>query len=753
MFQEDGAIRVIEGPDNFLGEKEQQLDGEYEVEPNALAEKFKKFIKDFKYQSPDAVSGHIGTMKYRDQFQQNCVQGYYYLEINLNDIDTPDSDGEVLAHCLKQRPSTYLPVCEKALQDLYFELVKKEGDDLPEKAPAIQLLLTYDIDLEGSFGTMKPLKIRQLTSDQVEKLVVIQGIVISAKKSRHKARKVCLKCSNCENLREISVGAGFSAAHIPGACDGNSLRGPMEKCPPKPFVIVDELCEYVDEQILKLQELPDHVPVGEMPRHVDLCVSQYLADRASPGARLTAIGIFCATEHSTGQGMGGSRTRGTDTVKYSYLQVLGAHVSQGGAVEISPEEEERFEQMARDPEIRNKIYKSIAPSICASDKDVIDEVKKAVACLLFGGSRKLLPDGTRMRGDINVLLLGDPGTAKSQFLKFSEKAAPVAVYTSGKGSSAAGLTAAIVKEKDGFALEGGAMVLADGGIVCIDEFDKMDVKDRVAIHEAMEQQTISIAKAGITTMLNTRCAVLAAANPRFGTYDDLANTSDQMDFETTILSRFDMMFLVKDVRDPDRDYNLAMHMVSLHKGEIMEEREGPLGIVELRKFLSYCRRTCSPRLTAQAGEVLKNHYVSIRAKMKQEKEQGRDSGIPITVRQLEAIIRISESLAKMELCEDVNISHVEEALRLFTRSTLDSANRDRGVGVDTLSEEEKTELHKAEEQIRRRVQRGGRINRYQLESWLVSSGGIDERMARRAIYLMLMRQEFLERANATLQRL
>merc|ERR1719502_922027 len=353
---------------------------------------------------------------------------------------------------------------------------------------------------------MRPLKIRQLTSDQVEKLVVIQGIVVSAKKSRHKARKVCLRCSNCENFKEITVGAGFTAAHIPGACDGNSLRGPMEKCPPNPFVIVDDLCEYVDEQILKLQELPDHVPVGEMPRHVDLCVSQYLVDRASPGARLTAIGIFCATEHTTGAGMGGGRTRGTDTVKYSYLQVLGANVSQGSAVEVTPEDEERFEQMARDPEIRNKIYKSIAPAICASDKDVIDEVKKAVASLLFGGSRKSLPDGTRLRGDINVLLLGDPSTAKSQFLKFSERAAPIAVYTSGKGSSAAGLTAAVVKQhgrEGGFALEGGAMVLADGGIVCIDEFDKMRNDDRVAIHEAMEQQTISIAKASITTMLST----------------------------------------------------------------------------------------------------------------------------------------------------------------------------------------------------------------------------------------------------------
>jgi DNA replication licensing factor MCM5 len=280
----------------------------------------------------------------------------------------------------------------------------------------------------------------------------------------------------------------------------------------------------------------------------------------------------------------------------------------------------------------------------------------------------------------------------------------------------------------------------------------MDVKDRVAIHEAMEQQTISIAKAGITTMLNTRCAVLAAANPRFGTYDDLTSTADQMDFETTILSRFDMMFLVRDVRDPERDYNLAMHLASLHKGEVQQEREGPLSVVELRKYLSYCRRRVAPRLTPAAGEVLKNHYVTIRAKMKEEKEAGKGSAIPITVRQLEAIIRISESLAKMELCEDVNTEHVEEALRLFTVSTLDARNQNRGVGIDILTDEEKNELHKAEEQIRRRVQRGGRINRYQLEAWLVSSGGVEEGMARRAIFLMLQRQEFVERANATLQR-
>lgn len=212
-------------------------------------------------------------------------------------------------------------------------------------------------------------------------------------------------------------------------------------------------------------------------------------------------------------------------------------------------------------DIYENISKSIASSISGND-----DIKKAIACLLFSGCRKKLQDRVYLRGDIHVLLLGDPSTGKSQFLKFAERVSPISVYTSGKGSSAAGLTASIIKDNSSgeFQLEGGAMVLSDGGVVCIDEFDKMRSQDRVAIHEAMEQQTISIAKAGITATLNSRTSVLAAANPVKGRIDDFKSTQDQIDFQTTILSRFDCIFLVKDVRDVNKDEKLARHIIELH---------------------------------------------------------------------------------------------------------------------------------------------------------------------------------------------
>ena len=343
-------------------------------------------------------------------------------------------------------------------------------------------------------------------------------------------------------------------------------------------------------------------------------------------------------------------------MQVSYIRVLGiqSEVNKDGInttgfalPNITAEDEEKFTNMSRDPQIFEKISKSVASAIFGHK-----DIKKAIACLLFGGSPKRLPDGMRLRGDINVLLLGDPSTAKSQFLKFVERVAPISVYTSGKGSSAAGLTASVLKDANGeFQLEGGAMVLADGGVVCIDEFDKMRAQDRVAIHEAMEQQTISIAKAGITTILNSRTSVLAAANPVFGRYDDLKHAAEQIDFQSSILSRFDCIFIVRDIREEQADKAIASHIVQLHTTQrnYTEENNAEIDIDLLRKYITYAKMKCFPRLSEEAGQVLQDMYVSDRQQSKDQKLSKKSTGIPITVRQLEAIIRLSEAIARIHL--------------------------------------------------------------------------------------------------------
>jgi DNA replication licensing factor MCM5 len=276
--------------------------------------------------------------------------------------------------------------------------------------------------------------------------------------------------------------------------------------------------------------------------------------------------------------------------------------------------------------------------------------------MLFGGSRKFLPDKTVLRGDINILLLGDPSTAKSQFLKFVEKTASICVYTSGKGSSAAGLTASITKDlaTGEFQIEGGALVLADGGIVCIDEFDKMRPEDRVAIHEAMEQQTISVAKAGITTRLNSRTSILAAANPIHGRVSNSKDITDQIELQTTILSRFDCIFIVRDINTNENNSRIADHVLGLHQGRIITQETNHDAIPQdiLKKYISYGRSKIKPRLTQEAAELLQGIYVEDRSKANEKKMRG-GSTIPITVRQLEAVIRLSEALTKMKLQTEV----------------------------------------------------------------------------------------------------
>jgi len=350
-----------------------------------------------------------------------------------------------------------------------------------------------------------------------------------------------------------------------------------------------------------------------------------------------------------------------------------------------------------------------------------------------------------LRGDINVLLLGDPGTAKSQMLKFVEKVSPIGVYTSGKGSSAAGLTASVVKDKSSreFFLEGGAMVLADGGIVCIDEFDKMRTQDRVAIHEAMEQQTISIAKAGITTILNSRTSVLAAANPAFGRYDDLRTATENIDFQSTILSRFDLLFIVKDHMNEARDRKMAGHIIDLMNKKV-DNFEGEIPIEDLKRYIAYCKSKCLPRMSSQACDVLKNHYVSIRSAVRLREAEGT-AAVPITIRQLEAIIRISESLAKLTLSPNATEEHVNEAIRLFKVSTLEAATSGV-IANENLSPEMMREIQNAETLLKRRLPIGSQISEKHVVDDFMKQG-ISDFAIRKAIHVMITKQELEYRSQ------
>ncbi|CAN0468863.1 unnamed protein product [Ectocarpus sp. 12 AP-2014] len=599
-----------------------------------------------------------------------------------------------------------------------------------------------------------PTGLRSIAADHVNKLLKVPGIIISATRIRAKATSVAAKCKSCGCLKQLPCVGPFGGAALPMRCDKNGQQaadGGEEDCGQAPFVIVPDECIYVDQQTLKLQESPEVVPTGEMPRNIIVVLDRNLVDKVSPGTRVSIMGIASLYNSAAAK-----KQVGGVAIRTPFMQVVGIAVESEGAgrasVSFTPAEEEKFLAMSRTPDIYQKMASSISPSISG---DYTVDIKRALACLLFGGSRKHLPDSTRLRGDINVLLLGDPSTAKSQFLKFVEKVAPVGVYTSGKGSSAAGLTASVIKDSRGeFYLEGGAMVLADGGVVCIDEFDKASglwESDRVAIHEAMEQQTISVAKAGITTILNSRTSVLAAANPIYGRYDDLKSAAENIDLMTTILSRFDLIFIVRDIRDEERDRSIAKHVMSVHinaSGVNAGAQEGDIDIATMKKFVSYCRLKCAPRLSEAAATMLSSQqYVSIREDVRRRTlELGEDAqAVPITVRQLEALVRLSESLAKMRLSAEVSSQDVQEALRLFKVSTMAAASAGSTAGdLGSLRPETQQEVRRAEDFLKRRIAVRSTVNRKKVGEEATGQGHPATAVTR-AIAIMAVRGELQEK--------
>ena len=445
------------------------------------------------------------------------------------------------------------------------------------------------------------------------------------------------------------------------------------------------LSEYKDHQTVSLQEMPERAPMGQLPRSVDLILDHDLVDRIKPGDRIQIVGVFKALPiASSGQ----SSTNGTfrTAILANNIQVLGREMSN---LVFSSDDIREIRSLGKRDDILSVLARSIAPSIHGHEY-----IKKALVLQLLSGCEKNLKNGTHLRGDINILMVGDPSTAKSQLLRAAMKIAPLAVSTTGKGSSGVGLTAAVTSDPDTKErrLEAGAMVLADRGIVCIDEFDKMGEDDRVSIHEAMEQQTVTISKAGIHASLNARCSVLAAANPVYGQYDRKRRIQENIGLPDSLLSRFDLLFVVLDQLDPVIDRRIAAHVLNGHMyrppgsgllnnivvesedefdGDDSDDEKGDISkkcsvwqrslqkyIIEdsyenddshfddllhqdfLRKYLHFAKTRMKPTLTEEAREEISIRYAELRSR------QGLRT-LPITARSLETMIRLASANAKV----------------------------------------------------------------------------------------------------------
>ncbi len=541
-----------------------------------------------------------------------------YLDLEMFDPD--------LADLLIEKPDEVIGAAEKAIKNID-----------PQRKNA-------DINVRIS-NLRNEVELRYLRSKYIGKFLSFPGIVRKTDEIRPRIVSATFECRGCMRLHEVTQTSNIiSEPSLCPECGGRSFR------------LLQEESEFIDTQTVKIQEPLENLSGGDQPRQISVVLEDDLVDTLTPGDIVKVIGTL--------------RTHRDDKTKRFNNYIFGNYTEpieqEFEELQLSQKDIDKIIELSKDPDIYEKIIKSTAPSIHG-----YKDVKEAIALQLFGGAAKELEDKTRLRGDIHVLIVGDPGIGKSQMLKYVSKLAPRGIYTSGKGTSGVGLTAAAVRDEfGGWSLEAGALVLGDKGNVCVDELDKMREEDRSAIHEALEQQTISIAKAGIMATLNSRCSVLAAANPKFGRFDSYKSITEQIDLPSPILSRFDLIFVVEDKPDEEKDRNLARHILETHT---VQNRDYAIEPELMRKYIAYARNI-KPVLTDGAMKVLEEFYVSMRNSSTDD-----DSPVPITARQLEAIIRLSEASAKVKLKDKVEVEDAKQAIKLTT-SCLEEVGYDPDTG-------------------------------------------------------------------------
>ncbi|XP_007050002.2 PREDICTED: DNA replication licensing factor MCM2 [Theobroma cacao] len=609
---------------------------------------FKKF-RDFLLTYVNPKNGH-GDIEYVRLINEMVSANKCSLEIDYKQFIYVHPN---IAIWLADAPQSVLEVMEDVAQRVVFDLHPNYKNIHQKIYVRITNLPVYD-------------QIRNIRQIHLNTMVRIGGVVTRRSGVFPQLQQVKYDCNKCGAILGPFYQNSYSEVKV-GSCPECQSKGP--------FTVNIEQTVYRNYQKLTLQESPGIVPAGRLPRYKEIILLNDLIDCARPGEEIEVTGIYTNNFDMSLNTKNGFPVFAT-VVEANYVTKKQDLFS---AYKLTQEDKEEIEKLAKDPRIGEKIIKSIAPSIYGHE-----DIKTAIALAMFGGQEKNVEGKHRLRGDINVLLLGDPGTAKSQFLKYVEKTGQRAVYTTGKGASAVGLTAAVHKDPvtREWTLEGGALVLADKGICLIDEFDKMNDQDRVSIHEAMEQQSISISKAGIVTSLQARCSVIAAANPIGGRYDSSKTFSQNVELTDPIISRFDILCVVKDVVDPVIDEMLAKFVVDSHfrsqpKGaniddkafsESQEETEvsaRPDEILPqelLRKYVTYAKLNVFPRFHDKDMAKLTKVYADLR------KESSRGQGVPIAVRHIESMIRMSEAHARMHLRPHVTEEDVDMAIRVLLES-------------------------------------------------------------------------------------
>jgi len=485
--------------------------------------------------------------------------------------------------------------------------------------------------------------LRRIGSEHIGKLVMANGIIVRATAVTPFILKAAFRCLACGEVSWIEQTSQYMRS--PLKCEAcNSRRG---------FELIPKESVFIDSQRISIQERPEELPPGQLPRSLNIDLMDDIVDIARPGDRVGIIGTIGLIQR---QGRGGALRIFDLVLEANYVDVGSRDIE---LLEITPEDEAEIRELASDPTIHQRFLRSIAPSIYG-----YEPIKEAILYLLFSGVTKYLPD-VRIRGDINVLLIGDPGTGKSQMLQYASKTAPRGLYTTGRGSTAAGLTAAVVKEggTGNFILEAGALVLGDNGICCIDEMDKMREEDRSAIHPAMEQQIVSIAKGGIVATLNARTSILAAANPTLGRYNPYQTVAQNINLPITILSRFDLIFILQDKPEPERDARMAEHILRLHRAEEITYAD-LIDPETMRKYIGYSKRI-RPILSDDVVKRFGEFYLKMRTA---STDEGEASAISITARQLESLVRLSEARARVHLRKEVTVDDAEAVIALTRRS-------------------------------------------------------------------------------------